>query len=133
MIRRHRNEDDTEINLTPMLDVTFIMLIFFIVTTSFVREIGIDVSKPSNQPQSEPDPKNRPIVVAIRDNGTIWMDRRELEVGAVRANVEQARARSPQGAVVVLASRSAKTGILVSVMDQAKQAGVDAISVAATK
>lgn len=129
MRRRRGQEDDAEINITPMLDIVFIMLIFFIVTTSFVKETGIDVSRPTAQ-TAQKKPKGS-ILIAVRENGEIWMNKREIELRAVRANVERAHAENPEGSVVIIADKSSETGVLVEVMDQVKLAGVDAISVAA--
>lgn len=129
MRRRHGQEDDTEINITPMLDIVFIMLIFFIVTTSFVKESGIDVSRPTASTAEKKTKGN--VMIAIRDNGEVWMNKRRIEVRAVRANVEKAHAENPEGSVVIIADKESATGILVEVMDQVKLAGVDAISVAA--
>ncbi len=129
MRRRHRQEEDTEINITPMLDIVFIMLIFFIVTTSFVKETGIDVSRPSASTAKQKTKGN--ILIAIRDNGEIWMQKRRIDLRAVRANVERAHAENPEGSVVIIADRGSKTGTLVEVMDQVKLAGVEAISIAA--
>ncbi len=131
MRRRHGQQDDTEINITPMLDIVFIMLIFFIVTTSFVKEAGIDVSRPTAS-TAEPKTKGN-VMIAIRENGDVWMNKRHIEVRAVRANVEKAHAENPEGSVVIIADRQSPTGILVEVMDQVKLAGVDSISVAAEK
>ncbi|MEM1091717.1 MAG: biopolymer transporter ExbD [Pseudomonadota bacterium] len=131
MRRRHGQEDDTEINITPMLDIVFIMLIFFIVTTSFVKESGIDVSRPTAN-TAEKKTKGS-IMIAISENGEVWMNKRRVEVRAVRANVEKAHAENPEGSVVIIADDKSATGILVSVMDQVKLAGVNAISVAAEK
>ncbi len=129
MKRRHGRGEDIEINITPMLDVVFIMLIFFIVTTSFVKEAGIDVSRPTAA-TAEPKTKGN-VLIAITENGEVWMNKRQIEVRAVRANVERAHAENPEGSVVIIADRASPTGILVDVMDQVKLAGVDAISVAA--
>ncbi|MDW8478920.1 MAG: biopolymer transporter ExbD [Xanthomonadales bacterium] len=131
MARRHSQADEAEINLTPMLDVVFIMLIFFIVTTSFVKEAGIDVSRPQAA-TAEQKPKAN-IMIAITESGQIYMQKREIDLRAVRANVERARAENPEGSVVIIADKGSKTGILVEVMDQVKLAGVDEISVAAQK
>ena len=131
MRRRHGQQDDTEINITPMLDIVFIMLIFFIVTTSFVKEAGIDVSRPTANTAEQKTKGN--VMIAIRENGEVWMNKRRIEVDAVRANVEKAAAENPEGSVVIIADRESATGILVEVMDQVKLAGVDAISVAAEK
>lgn len=131
MRHRHRPVDDTEINITPMLDIVFIMLIFFIVTTSFVKESGIDVSRPTANTATQKTKGN--IMIAIRENGEVWMNKRQVEVDSVRANVEKMHAENPEGSVVIIADKASQTGILVSVMDQIKSAGVDAISVAAQK
>lgn len=129
MIRRHRHADEAEINITPMLDIVFIMLIFFIVTTSFVKETGIEVSRPTANTAKKQQKGN--ILIAIRDNGEIWMEKRQIELRAVRANVERAHAENPEGSVVIVADRGSETGTLVEVMDQVKLAGVEAISIAA--
>jgi len=131
MRRRHGIQDDTEINITPMLDIVFIMLIFFIVTTSFVKEAGIDVSRPTASTAQQKTKGN--VMIAIRENGEVWMNKRQIELNAVRPNVEKAHAENPEGTVVIIADRESATGILVEVMDQVKLAGVDAISVAAEK
>ena len=130
MRRRHfKTDDDTEINLTPMLDVTFIMLIFFIVTASFVKESGIDVNRP---PAATAEKKERGnILVAITETGQVWIDKRPIDVRAVRANIERLHAENPQGSVVIQADKKATTEMLVQVMDAARQAGVDNVSIAA--
>jgi biopolymer transport protein ExbD len=128
--RRHRKKrEETEINIKPMLDVVFIMLIFFIVTTSFVKETGVDVNRPSAESATKKDRGN--ILIAIRENGEIWINKRQIDVRAVRANVERALAESPEGTVVIVADRLSRTGILVEVYDQAKLAGAQSISIAA--
>jgi biopolymer transport protein ExbD len=127
--KRSRTEDDTEINLTPMLDVTFIMLIFFIVTASFVKEAGIDVSRP---PAATAERKERGnILVAITANDQIWIDRRQVDPRALRANIERLHAENPQGSVVIQADKESKNGLLVQVMDAARLAGVGNVSLAA--
>ena len=124
-------EEEAGIDLTPMLDVVFIMLIFFIVTTSFVKEAGIDVSRP-NAATAEKKEKAS-ILIAISNNGDIWIDKRKVDVRSVRANVETLHAESPEGTVVIQADQVSKTGILVKVMDQVRLAGVSSISIAATQ
>lgn len=132
MVRRHVNPDgqENDIDITPMLDVVFIMLIFFIVTTSFVKESGITVSRPSATTAEAKQGSN--ILIAIRANGEIWVDKRAVDVRAVRANVERMKAEAPEGAVVIQADEFAPTGILVKVMDQVRLAGVSDISIAAS-
>ena len=123
--------DEAEIDLTPMLDVTFIMLIFFIVTTSFAKEMGIDVNRPtaSNQQVSK---ASEVIAIQLKENGEVQMEGRAVDIRAVRANVERLRAEKPDAAVIIATSKAAQTGILVQVIDQAKEAGASNISVAST-
>lgn len=128
--RHHGTQDDTEINLTPMLDVTFIMLIFFIVTASFVKESGIDVNKPAASTAEKKERGN--ILVAITENGQVWIDKRPVDVRAVRANIERLHAENPQGSVVIQADKNSKNGLLVGVMDAAREAGVYNVSIAAS-
>jgi biopolymer transport protein ExbD len=128
--KRHGTADDTEINLTPMLDVTFIMLIFFIVTASFVKESGIDVNKPGASTAEKKERGN--ILVAITETGQVWIDKRPVDVRAVRANIERLHAENPQGSVVIQADRNSKNGMLVAVMDAAREAGVYNVSIAAS-
>ncbi|HMB68338.1 MAG TPA: biopolymer transporter ExbD [bacterium] len=116
-------------NITPMLDVVFIMLIFFIVTASFVKEAGIDVNKPEAQTSQPKDQAN--ILIAIDMNGDIWIDRRKVDPRAVRANIERLHAENPQGTVVIQADQDSKTKVLVEVMDAARLAGVYDVAIAA--
>jgi len=112
-----------------MLDVVFILLIFFIVTASFVKESGMDISRPDAQMAVRKERGN--ILVAITPNGQIWIDRRQVDIRAVRANIERLHAENPQGAVVIQADRDSKNWLLVEVMDAAKLAGVENVSIAA--
>ncbi len=128
--RSRRGEDDeSEVNLTPMLDVVFIMLIFFIVTASFVKESGIDVNRPDAQTAVKKEKAN--ILVAISENGEIWIDRQRVDPRAVRANIERLHAENPQGSVVIQADEDSKNGLLVRVMDAARLAGVSEVALAA--
>ncbi len=127
--QRARDQDESEVNLTPMLDVVFIMLIFFIVTASFVKESGMDINRPDAATAVKKERGN--ILVAITPSGQIWIDRRQVDVRSVRANIERLHAENPQGAVVIQADRDSKNGLLVEVMDAAKLAGVESISIAA--
>jgi len=127
--RRGSAEDDTEINMTPMLDVVFIMLIFFIVTASFVKEAGIDVNRPDASTAEKKQQGN--ILVAISESGQIWIDKRQVDVRALRPNIERLHAENPQGAVVIQADKNSKNGLLVDVMDAAREAGVYNVSIAA--
>ncbi|HER19896.1 MAG TPA: biopolymer transporter ExbD [Chromatiales bacterium] len=130
MRRRHvQTDEESEINLTPMLDVVFIMLIFFIVTASFVKESGIEINR-QYASQAE-EKKSANIFIAIAENGQVWIDKRMVDVRAVRANIERLHAENPQGAIVIQADRSSKNGVLVQVLDAAKAAGVENVSLAA--
>ena len=131
MARRHTEteSDGNDIDITPMLDIVFIMLIFFIVTTSFVKESGVTVSRPSAQTAEEKKGSN--ILVAIRANGEIWIDRRAVDVRAVRPNIERMKAENPEGAVIIQADEFSPTGLLVKVMDQVRLAGISNISISA--
>jgi biopolymer transport protein ExbD len=122
-------DEDSVIDMTPMLDIVFIMLIFFIVTTSFVKESGITVSRPSAQTAAEDKKGN--IMVAIKPNGEIWIDKRAVDIRSVRANIEKLKAESPESGVVLQADTDSKTGLLVKVMDQVRMAGISNISIAA--
>ncbi|CAM3872832.1 ExbD/TolR family protein [Rheinheimera salexigens] len=118
--KRIREDDEASIDITPMMDVVFIMLIFFIVTTSFVKEAGIDVNKPdSAQAQKKP---SATIFIAIRPNGEIWMDKRAVDVERVSANIERLRAESPTDTIIIQADKEAKHGLVMEVMDQIKAA-----------
>ena len=102
-------------DLTPMIDIVFIMLIFFIVTASFVKEAGIDVNRPGAVTAERKEKAS--ILIAIAENGEIWIDKRAVDVRAVRANIERLRAENPQGGVVIQADKNSKNGLLVKVMD----------------
>jgi biopolymer transport protein ExbD len=122
-------EEESEVNLTPMLDVVFIMLIFFIVTASFVKEAGIDINRPDAATAERKEKGN--ILVAISEEGQIWIDRRQVDARALRANIERLHAENPHGAVIIQADKESKNKLLVRVMDAARLAGVKNVSIAA--
>ena len=124
-----QEEEENEINLTPMLDVVFIMLIFFIVTASFIKEAGLDVNRP-DAPVTESKPEDANILVAISANDEIFIDNRLIDPRAVRANIERLHAENPQGSVVIQANKRSTNKMLVTIMDAARQAGVYNISMA---
>jgi len=126
---RKRRGAVAEINMTPLIDMVFILLIFFIVTTSFVKETGVDVSRPSAKTAVKKELAN--ILISITPNDEVWMDKRRIDRRAVRANVERMHAENPEGSVIILADKEAKTGLLIEVMDQARLAGVANVSIAA--
>ena len=125
------NEEST-IDMTPMLDIVFIMLIFFIVTTSFVKEAGIDINKPSASTAQKKD-KNNNIIVAITGSEEIWVDKRQIDIRSLRANIQSLTTGNEESTVLIQADKTAQTGILVEVMDQIKMAGIQNISIAAKK
>ncbi len=132
MRRRYcQDDDEATIDLTPLMDIVFIMLIFFIVTTSFIKESGIDVNRPSANTAERKEHGN--ILIAITANDEIWMDKRPVDIRAVRANVERLKAESPEASVVIQADKDSKNGLLVQVMDQVHLAGILNISIAAVK
>ncbi|GAB2801270.1 biopolymer transporter ExbD [Halomonas shantousis] len=132
-MRRRRlsnaSDDATEVNLTPMLDVVFIMLIFFIVTTSFIKESGVEIERPEAASASpRPDAQ---VMVAITPEGAVWVDGQPVD--AHRVGGEVARLVSDQGGVVIQADRNSTTGLLIEVMDRIRDAGVDNVAVAASR
>ena len=122
-------EEENEINLTPMLDVVFIMLIFFIVTASFIKEAGIDVDRPDAPTAESQD--DAAILIAISANDEIWIDRRQTEPNAVRGMIERLHAENPKGSIVIQADEESTNEMLVIVMEAAKQAGVSNVAIAA--
>ena len=127
---RKRSQEEAEINITPMLDIVFIMLIFFIVTTSFVKELGVDLDRPSNAPVQE-QKRSEVIPVRIDANGQVFVEDRLVHVGAIRANIVSGLAGKPDATVVVVADRNADSGFIVTVVDQARVAGAAKVSLAA--
>ena len=128
MRKSHYEEEEAEINLTPMLDVVFIMLIFFIVTASFVKEAGIEVNKPDALTAVKQDRAN--ILIAISENDEIWINRRKVDIRSVRPNIERLHAENPQGSVVIQADKKSTNEKLVAVMDAARLAGVYNVAIA---
>ena len=124
-------EEESEIDLTPMLDVVFIMLIFFIVTATFVKEIGLDVNSPDKN-QNVKDADKQSIVVQITNRNRIRIRGRDVDVRSVRANIERLHAENPEAPVVVQPHPESKTDTMIQVMDAARQAGVYNVSIAAT-
>ena len=129
--RRKRPAEDSTIDITPMLDIVFIMLIFFIVTTTFIKETGVEVNRP-NASTAVADERGN-ILIAITENNEIYIDKRLIDLRAVRANVERLKAENPEGSVIIQADQNSKTGLLVETMDQVRLAGVQNVSIAAEK
>jgi biopolymer transport protein ExbD len=130
MAKRHaQQQDETEINITPMLDIVFIMLIFFIVTTSFIKETGIDPNRPDAETAEYKQRGN--ILIGIGVTGDVWMNKRKVDLNQIPSMVEAARGESPESSVVIIADKEAPTGMLIDVMDKVRLGGVNNISVAA--
>jgi len=126
-----QQKEESEIDLTPMLDVVFIMLIFFIVTATFVKEIGLDVNTPDKN-QNVKDADKQSIVVQVTSRDRIRIRGRDIDFRAVRANIERLHAENPEAPVVIQPHPESKTEIMIHVMDSARQAGVYNVSIAAT-
>lgn len=129
-MRRHKKtEDEARIDMTPMLDIVFIMLIFFIVTTTFVRETGVEVEKPTAI-TSEARPQGN-VLIGIDSNNDIWMNGSQIELSDVRTLVSRARSENPEGSVILISDKGARTGTLVDIMDQVQAAGVSRMAISA--
>ncbi len=127
--KRSKDEADSEINITPMLDIVFIMLIFFIVTTSFVTEPGIDPQRPPAETAQEASRAN--VLIAISSTGQIWMNKRAVDISDVRLMVENALAENPESSAVIIADERSGSGVLLDLMDQIRLGGIANISIAA--
>jgi biopolymer transport protein ExbD len=119
-----------ELNIAPLIDMVFILLIFFLVTTSFIKETGVEVSRPAASTAVSKEKAN--ILIGITKDNRIYMDKREIDIRAVRANVERALAENPDGGVVIVADKESSTGITIKVMDGCKLAGAKNLAIAAT-
>ena len=126
--KRRKEEEESNIDMTPMLDVVFIMLIFFIVTASFVNESGLDVNRPPTSDEPPPDTENTNIVFRVSESNELTLEGRRIDVRAVRANVERMHAEKPEAKVIVSAHPKSKTELFVLISDQAREAGVYDVS-----
>ena len=126
--KKHTSGDDeAQVDMTPMLDIVFIMLIFFIVTTSFVKEKGLDVNRPENKNQSNNPSKS--LSIRIDEMGTIIMNGREVDIRRVIANIQTYLAENPTDSASIQAHENTEHGVVVEVMNQAKEAGINKVSV----
>ncbi|PPE71795.1 biopolymer transporter ExbD [Solimonas fluminis] len=123
--RQHVEHEEEAIDLAPMLDFVLNLLIFFIITAVFVKEVGLTLNTPPpappNQKQEEED--NSTLFIAVHKNGDISIDQRLVDPAAIRANVERFRGEKPDGPVIVVANTKAPTGMVVKAMDQARAGG----------
>lgn len=122
--------EESSVDITPMLDVVFIMLIFFIVTATFIKESGIDVDKPEAATAMVQEKAS--ILVAIDEQDRVWINRRETDIRALRSIIERLHAENPKGTLVIQADRNSRNNTLVQVMDASRRAGVYDIALAAT-
>ena len=128
--RRHvEDAGHTGIDLAPMLDFVLNLLIFFIITTSFIKEAGIHVNKPDAMTAEYK--RNGNILIAIRPNGDIWLDRKQVDMREVRPIIERMHTERPEDTVVIIADKDSQTGVLTQLMDQVRAAGVETVSIAA--
>ena len=126
-IAKEQDQGGAEIDLTPMLDVVFIMLIFFIVVASFIKEAGIEVNRPDdNQPDNPEDSTS--ILVEVASDNQIWMENRRVDIRAVRANIQRLLAEDPEAPVTIKVEKGAEAGIVVDVADAARESGVAAVN-----
>ncbi|MGO0307375.1 ExbD/TolR family protein [Endozoicomonas acroporae] len=125
-----QQEEDQELNIdmTPMLDVVFILLIFFIVTASFIKETGIEVNRP--QASTGKQQESAAILVALGADDTFWIDGRQVQSHSIRANIERLHSENPQGTLVIQADRMSRNEALITVMDAARAAGVENLAIA---
>lgn len=128
---RRQSGSGASINLTPLIDMVFILLIFFIVTASFVKETGVEVNRPSAKTAVSKEQSS--IFIAVRANGEIWVDGRPIDIRTVRATIQRLRIENPTSSVVIVADKDSKTGLVIEVMDQVRLAGVSNVSIAATQ
>jgi biopolymer transport protein ExbD len=118
------------VNLTPLIDMVFILLIFFLVTASFTKESGIDVDRPTAQTAVREE--HGSMIIGVSKDGEIWIDSQKIDMRAVRAHVEHLHAQNPEGTVIILADQNARTGTTIEVLDQVRLAGVTNVSIAAS-
>ena len=128
-MRHQRQEEEVGIDLAPMLDFVLNLLIFFIITTSFVKEAGIQVDRETAMTAEHRESGN--ILIAIRANGDIWMDRRQVDLREVRPIIERLHVERPDDTVVVIGDKAAPAGILAQVMDEVKLGGIEEVTVGA--
>lgn len=132
MFRAHtqNSSSGTALNITPLIDMVFILLIFFAVNSSFVKESGVEIERPSAKSAVAQDQAN--IMIAVTREGQIWIDKQRVDPRSIRGHVERLHAENPEGSVVIMADEASKTGLVIEVLDQARLAGVPNVAVAAT-
>lgn len=128
--RHHTGESEHHgIDLAPMLDFTINLLIFFIITTSFIKEAGVTVFKPNASTAEHRESGN--LLIAIRENGDIWMDRKQIDLRELRTVIERLHIERPDDTVVIIADRNSQAGVVAKVMDEVRAGGINEVSIAA--
>ncbi len=128
---RHRRTKAVDINMAPLIDMVFILLIFFLVTTSFVRESGVDVQRPKAKSAVAKEKIN--LIIGVTKDGIIYIENHPVDIRSIRARMERFLAETPEGSVIIVADKDSKTGTVIQVLDECRLAGVKNISVAARK
>jgi len=127
LMRKRNDEGPGEIDLTPMLDVVFILLIFFIVTSVFVTEAGIEISKPQ---ASSADPKSKDLIlIAVSPDGDIWMDGEQVDPRFIRSRFELRLAEAPNSSVIIQGDRAATNEHVMSILRAAREAEIASVSI----
>jgi len=121
----------TDINISPLIDLVFLLLIFFLVTTSFVKETGIDVNRPTASTAMPKEKGN--ILIGVDSDGRVFLEGRQIDIRSVQAHIERCLAENPEGSIVIVADKNSYTGIVIRVMDQCRLAGAKNISIAAAR
>lgn len=124
-------ENDSEIDMTPMLDIVFIMLIFFIVSSNFIREAGVEINRPTASTAVQKE--NAGIMIAITPDDQIWLDQKQIDIRMIRPTLEKLKVEQPNIGILIQSDQDARTGTLIKVMDQVKLAGIEQIAVATKK
>jgi biopolymer transport protein ExbD len=127
---RRRERRKPEISIAPLIDMVFLLLLFSLVTASFTRETGVEVARPVAASAKYPGKEN--ILVAVTERGTVHINERTVDLRTLRAVLERELRRRPTSAVIIVADKAAKTGVLVDVIDECRLAGAKKVSIAST-
>ncbi|HSR63616.1 MAG TPA: biopolymer transporter ExbD [Gammaproteobacteria bacterium] len=133
-MRHSHTEQETaaaNVNITPLIDVVFILLIFFLVTASFTKEAGVEVNRPTAQTAVRQERGN--LIIAVKKNGEIWVDNHQIDIRSIRAHIERLHAQNPEGTIIIKADKDTRTGVTVEVLDQVRLAGVNNVAIAASR
>ncbi len=133
MQRQHTRQPSfgAGLNVTPLIDMVFILLIFFVVNSSFVKETGVEVDRPTAQTAERQDQAG--ILIAVTKDGEVWIEQQQVDVRAVRGHVERLHAEAPEASALILADKRSETGLVMQVLDQARLAGIARVAVAASE